>query len=248
MKKIYFIKGALMMTVFATLLASGCKKLAFQSSFSRSITDTIDAHLYKTAWQYMASRSKGTDTTFKTFRDGIIYSGIDTTLYSQPNHTYFFLSAAGCKDMWAKIKVNGKAATSFNSYSKADLKNYFLYLIVQGQYSHYNLPINPVTVQTLAPPGTYTSNSPTFTIPLALGIPAGSPVPSNPNSTMTLYVLNNSIGNTLSYPIVVNMSIATTATLSSATSGNNVLVITSDLLATNGVVDVMNGAAWPVSY
>lgn len=248
MKKTYIIPYTLLFAVLIAIFNSGCEKLALQKNFSRSTTDTIDAHLYKTAWQYMISRSKGADTIFKTMHDAIIYSGIDTTLYSEPNHTYFFLSAAGCKDMWAKIKVNGKAATSFHSYSPTDLKNYFLYLIVKGQYSHYNLPTTPVTVQTLAPAGTYTTNSATFTIPLPTGIPALTPIPSNPNSIMTLYVLNTSIGNTLSYPIVVNMTIATTATLTSATTGNNVLVITSDLLATNGVVDVMNGALYPTPY
>jgi hypothetical protein len=231
-------------------MTSGCEKLKLQTSFSRSITDTLDAHLYKTAWQYMLSRSSfttGTDTLLKTMHDAIIYSGIDTNLYSQPGHTYFFLSSTGCKNVWSNMLIKGAKATSFSSYSPADLKNYFLYLIVKGTYSHYNLPTTPITVQTLAPAGPYTTVPQTFAYPLAYGMPAGTPIPSNPNSTMSLYVLNTSIGNTLSYPVVVNMSIATTATLNT-TSANNVFVTTSDLLATNGVVDVMNGAVWPASY
>jgi len=247
MKKTYIIQTFLVLAVCIAILTSGCEKLKFQTSATRSTTDTIDAHLYKTAWQYMLARSKGSDTTFKTFHDAIIYSGIDTTLYSKVNYTYFFLNTAACKDMWGKILINTKKATSFHSYSPTDLKNYFLYLIVKGQYSHYNLPITPVTVQTLAPAGTYTNNSATFNIPYPTGITAGG-IPSNPNSIMTLYVLNTTLGNTLAYPIIVNMSIQSTATLTSATSGNNVLVTTSDLLATNGVVQVMSGAVFPTPY
>jgi hypothetical protein len=249
MKSTYMIKAILLVAVFIVIATSGCKKLSLQTSFSRGTTDTLDAHLYKTAWQYMVSRSKGADTTFKTMHDGIIYSGIDTNLYNQPGtNTFFFLNATACKNLWATFLVNGKKGTSFNSYAKADLKNYFLYLIVVGSYSHYNLPATrAIKVQTMAPAGTYTTVPATFAYPVAGGFPTGTVIPSNPSSVMSLYVLDTSIGNTTSYPIVVNMSIATTATLSSTTQ-NNVTVYTSDLLATNGVVQVMNGALAPTPY
>jgi hypothetical protein len=246
MKRIFYTKVLLALIFSAALFSTGCAKLKLQTSFQRS-ADTLDAHINKTAWQYMLSRSSGSDTTFKTMHDAIIYSGIDTNLYVQPGNTFFFLNANACKSVWNNILINGKKATSFRSYSKSDLKNYFLYLIVQGTYTHYNLPITPVTVQTMAPAGTYTANSPTFTIPLAGGLGTGTPIPANPNSTMTLFVLDALIGNAASYPIVVNMGIVNTATIS-ATTQPNVTVYTSDILATNGVVDVMNGALWPVVY
>lgn len=242
MKTKYILSSLIVAIACVIIAASGCKKLNLQRSFSRGTGDTVDAHLYKTAWQYMLSRSSGSDTLFKTMHDAIIYAGVDTNLYSQQGNTYLFLNTNACKSLWKNYTVNGKAGTSFRSYAPADLKNYFLYLIVKGQYTHYNLPIYPVTVQTMAPAGAYAANSPTFLIPTPSGI-ASSTFQSNPNSTMTMYVLDALIGNTQSYPLVINMSIENTTTLNA-----NTTVSTSDLLATNGVVDVMNGPVYPVSY
>jgi len=242
MKTKHILSGLLFALVCMAILTSGCKKLALQKNFSRSTDDTIDAHLYKTAWQYMLSRSKGADTIFKTMHDAIIYSGVDTNLYSQQGNTYIFLNTNACKSLWKAYTVAGKAATSFRSYAPADLKNYFLYLIVKGTYTHYNLPIYPVTVQTMAPPGAFTNNSPSFLIPTPTGV-VSSTFQSNPNSTMTMYVLDALIGNTQSFPLVINMSIENTTTLNA-----NTTVSTSDLLATNGVVDVMNGPPYPITF
>lgn len=241
MKTKHILSGLLFTLVCFAMLTSGCKKLDLQKNFSRSTDDTIDAHLYKTAWQYMVSRSAGADTILKTMHDAIIYAGVDTTLYSQPGNTYIFLTSTSCKNLWKTYTVAGKAGTSFHSYAPADLKNYFLYLIVKGTYTHYNLPIIPVTVQTMAPAGAFTNNSPSFLIPLPAGTTTG--FQPNPNSTMTMYVLDALIGNTQSYPLVINMSIENTTTLNA-----NTTVSTSDLLATNGVVDVMNGTPYPITY
>jgi len=242
MKTKHILSSLLFALICVAMLTSGCKKLSLQKSFSRATDDTVDAHLYKSAWQYMLSRSKGTDTLFKTMHDAIIYAGVDTNLYSQQGNTYIFLNTNACKSLWKAYTVAGKAGTSFRSYAPADLKNYFLYLIVKGQYTHYNLPIYPVTVQTMAPAGAYTNNSASFLIPTPTGV-TSTIFQSNPNSTMTMYVLDALIGNTQSYPLVINMSIENTTTLTA-----NTTVSTSDLLATNGVVHVMNGPPYPVSY
>jgi hypothetical protein len=246
MKTKHIITGALLALIFAVSISiSGCKKLNLQTSFSRSTTDTIDAHLYKTTWAYIKARAYGstTDTIFRSLYTAIIYSGIDTNEYIKPDRTYLLLNTAACKSVWGSILVNGKKAVSWKSYSATDVKNYLLYLIVNGTYSHYNLPISPVTVQTLAPAGAYTTNPATFASPVPTGFPAGTPFTPNPNSVMTLYVLNALIGNTQSYPLVVNMSVENTTTINA-----NTTIYTSDLLSTNGVVDVVNAAIWPTFY
>jgi len=212
--------------VIATFL-SGCSLfgLDMQKDYNRKTNvDTLDAHLYKNAWQYLKSRAYGskTDTIFRRMYDAIIYSGIDTNLYIQQNQTFIFFTnnAVTTKNTgyWAAYLTSAKkAAKSWKDYNAADLKSYLLYLIIKGQYSHYNLPISDVSVNTLAPAGTFTNNLAGFILP--------APFVSNPNSIMTIRVQDASASNTSDYPLAVN---------------GNSYITTSDLLATNGVVQVVS--------
>ena len=224
MKKIKNIIVVLVVLSAAAIIMPGCMKL--QRDFTRSTTDTLNANLGKTAWAYLKSRAyqnaTPNDTLFRRMYDAIIYSGIDTNLYTQPNKTYIFFNnsmvTTKTTGLWAAVLTSaGKAATSWKSYPAADVKNYLLYLILNGQYSHYNLPVTDVTATTMLPAGAYTNNPANFKFSNPAFI-------SNPNSTMTIKVLNASPSNTSDYPIQLNGSVNVT---------------TSDLLATNGVVDVV---------
>ena len=165
------------------------------------------------------------DTLFRRMYDAIIYSGIDTNEYTKPGRTYFFLNQAAAKAAWAAVYTSAnKAGTSWKSYPAADVKNYLYYLILNGVYSHYNLPVNDVTAATLLAPGAYANNPVNFNFRTT---PAFIP---NPNSTMAIKVLNASPSNTSDYPIQLNQTYN---------------VNTSDLLATNGVVDVMTAFVSP---
>jgi hypothetical protein len=230
MKKIKIITAGLLIMIGGVATLSSCSKLKLQKDFNRSTTDTLDAHVNKTAWAYLKSRAYGsaTDTVFRRMYDAIIYSGIDTNLYIQPNKTYLFYTNAAVTTaktgIWAAyLTSKAKAAKSFKDYSADDLKNYLLFLIINGQYSHYNLPLTDVEVQTMAPAGTFNANFAGFVIPAFTA--------NNPNSTMRLKVLNSSPGNTSDYPIQIN-------------STTN--VYSSDYLATNGVLQVMNTPVSPV--
>ncbi|MDB5010166.1 MAG: hypothetical protein JWQ06_955, partial [Mucilaginibacter sp.] len=224
MKKIKYCPVILFVLLFMSVVVlPGCYKL--QTNFHRSTTDTLDAHLYKDSWSYLKSRAYGstTDTIFRRMYDAIIYSGIDTNVYKQPGKTFIFFTnvmvTTKTTGLWAAVLTStNKAAINWKSYSAADVKNYLQYLIINGTYSHYNLPTHDVTVTTMAAPGTYTSNPPGFKIPGFV---------TNPNSTMYIEVLNGSPNNsnTFNYPITVN---------------DVFYVATSDLLATNGVVDVIS--------
>jgi hypothetical protein len=233
MKKMKHIIAALIILSAVALIAPGCMKL--QKDFSRSTTDTLDAHLNKTAWAYLKSRAyqnaTPSDTLFRRMYDAIIYSGIDTNEYTKPNRTFIFLNNAAVYAVDSKTKLTlttcvwgavltsaNKAAKSWKDYPAADVKNYLQYLILTGVYSHYNLPVNDVTAATLLAPGAYTTNPANFKFTTPAFIP-------NPTSTMTIKVLNASPSNTSDYPIQLN----------GVTNVN-----TSDLLATNGVVDVVN--------
>jgi len=232
MKKIKNIIVMLVVLSSAAIIMPGCMKL--QKNFTRSTTDTLNANLNKTAWAYLKSRAYQNatpgDTIFRRMYDAIIYSGIDTNLYTAPNKTYIFFTntmvTTKTTGLWAAVLTSAnKAATSWKSYTAADVKNYLLYLILDGQYSHYNLPnINSVNAVTLAPAGTYTNNPANFKIPGFI---------SNPTSAMQIKVLDSSIpgSNTADYPITLN---------------STYYVTTSDLLATNGVVDVIGAPVYPI--
>jgi hypothetical protein len=230
MKKINAIITVLLITIGAAVILSSCSKLKLQKDFNRSTTDTLDAHVYKNAWAYLKSRAYGskTDTVFRRMYDAVIYSGIDTNLYIQQNKTYLFYTNAAVTTsktgLWAAYLTAKKtAAKSFKDYNAGDLKNYLLFLIIDGQYSHYNLPLTDVEVKTQAPEGIFNTNFTGFVIPVFTA--------NNPKSTMRLKVLNSSPGNTSDYPIQINSTYN---------------VYSSDYLATNGVIQVMNTPVSPI--
>jgi hypothetical protein len=236
MKKVKLLIAIPLTALCIAALISGCTLFGLkkQTDYSRiTNVDTTDAHLYKTAWDYLKSRAYGskTDTIFRRMYDGIIYSGIDTNEYIKPGRTFIFMTnTAVTASLWAKYKVGGVVGTKWQSYSKTDVKNYLSYLILLNQYSHYNLPLLNVFANTLAPAGAYTTNPTTFLAP----IPSGGTYNSNPKSQMLLRVSNaNTVTSQLDYPIVLNDT-------------NN--VNTSDLLATNGVVFVLSNSAVAFFY
>ena len=147
------------------LATSGCLKYQSNAEYTPYI---LDPHINKTAYQYIKDRSynyAGKDTIFKLMRQAIEYSGIDTNEYLKPDRTFILLHndailrttvvnkvptpTADC--YFGKYLVNGKPATKWSDYPKDQVKNYLLYLIVQGAYSFDNLTPNNVTANTLQP-------------------------------------------------------------------------------------------------
>ncbi|MES2279291.1 MAG: hypothetical protein V4592_24880 [Bacteroidota bacterium] len=228
MKRIKILLTVPLAAAIIAILASGCTLFGLkkQTDFDRPTNvDTIDAHLNMTAWAYIKSRGlqshTKTDTPLALLQRAIIYSGIDTNEYIKPGRTYICPNSASVKLVFAGFFTSAnKAATKWQDYSKADVKNYLLYLILDQQYTHYNMPYSDVTAQTLAPAGTYTTQPVGFKV----GFPNYLTFYPNPTSNMLIKVLNASNGNTSDYPIFIN---------------ENNYVTTSDLLATNGVVDVV---------
>ena len=220
---ITFIVACIAMTV----MFSSCLKM--QKDFNRPTNvDTLDAHVYTTAWGYIKKRAYGsaTDTIFRRFYDAIIYSGIDTNEYIKQGRTYILLSnseiTTAKTGLWAVVTNKGVAGKSWASYSKADVKNYLSYLIAKGLYSHYGLKITDVTFSTLAPAGVYTTSSVTFNFSKGIFV-------TNPNSVMLVHVSNaNTVTSQLDYPIVINDAVNITS---------------SDLEATNGIVQVVNSGS-----
>jgi len=234
MKKIKLLFAITLLICTAVISSCTLFGLKKQTDFNRvTNVDTIDAHLYKTAWAYIKARSYATsvarDTIFRRMYDAIIYSGIDTNEYIKPGRTYILINNNSVKALFASVFTSAnKAGKKWQDYSAADVKTYLQYLILQGQYSHFSLPTTPFFAKTLAPAGAYTTNPTGFNF-RSPGVTTYFP---NPESTMAIWVLPSSPGNQSDYPLVIN--------------GSANYVYTSDLMPTNGVIQVMNTIVTPV--
>jgi hypothetical protein len=181
------ISSAILVFLSVMVMTTGCKKfigLDRQTDWNFE-PHVLDPHINKTAWEFLKERALGStsaDTLLKKFYDAIIYSGIDTNLYSQPGHTYIFLhndaitrksgSSIASDSYWGYYKVGSpaKAATSWSDYPKDQVKNWLLYLIVNGEYSFDN--VGPVAVE-------------------ATSLLPANADPDNPNSLIYFMVAND---------------------------------------------------------
>jgi len=174
MKAIKFQQGLIFYIIcicLSTVLFSGCKKLFGLKLHQNEehIVSTIDPHIYKTAWQFLKDRGLGpatspNDTIFKRMYQAIIYSGIDTNEYIQPNRTFIFLhndaifrksgSTTTTDCYFGKYKVGpapGVAATKWEDYPQLQVKNHLLSLIVEGEHTFENITPDPEFDHTLMP-------------------------------------------------------------------------------------------------
>jgi hypothetical protein len=166
----------------ALSLCTGCKKmfgLKRQDNVDHNIS-ILDPHIHKTAWQFLKEHSTGQpDSILSRMYDAIVYSGIDSNLYTQPGKTYLFLhndavirtgTPAPVDSYWGRYKVNNAAATKWSDYTPQQVKNWLLYLMAEGEYSFDNVTPDNVEVKTLLPEGAD---------------------PANPRSIITFKVIND---------------------------------------------------------
>jgi hypothetical protein len=223
LNKLFF--GSVVLFIAFALSISSCKKLALQKDYHR-VADTVDTHVYMTAWDYLKQRALGAtsnDSIWKAFYNGIIYSGIDTNEYSKPNRTYIFLNTEAVTRTNSNLSdvgffganlVAGKTTKAWTEYPKDFVKAYLQYLIIDGVHNHYTMPpVNLVEVTTLAPPGSLD------TLPKGVTRNTAYPFVPNHNSKMTLRVLNSSPSNTSDYPIMLNETRAVRTSSIQTTNG-----------------------------
>jgi len=193
---------ALLLVMFAV---AGCNLAGLKYQENADYTHyVLDPHINKTAYQYIKDRSynyAGKDTIFKLMRQAIEYSGIDTNEYLKPDRTFILLHndaiyrttvvnkvptvTTDC--YFGKYLVNGKPGTKWSDYPKDQVKNYLLYLIVQGAYSFDNLGPNNVTATTLEPQG-YDPLNPTSIMLLRVNDDQNYPIRLNDFSNSVAYV------------------------------------------------------------
>lgn len=188
MKKLAYIPYILFLLV--AVYTTGCKKLLGlkkQTDYDYE-HKTADAHIYKTALQFLNDRSNGNadnanDTVFRWMKMGLDYAGVDLKEFEKPGRTFIFLHNDAIKVWNASTKkvtagffftfpiidkdANGNPivdpasglykthpAEKWSDYSKETVRNYFLYLIGEGEYNFGQLNNNNQTVQSLLPAGT----------------------------------------------------------------------------------------------
>jgi hypothetical protein len=192
MKKLTFIPYILLL--FVTTYTTSCKKLLGlkkQTDYDYEHR-TADAHIYKTARQFLNDRANGSpenvnDTVFRWMKMGLDYAGIDLAEYEKPGRTFIFLHNDAIKVWNATTKkvtggffftfpivdkdANGNPivdpvtsaikthpAEKWSDYSKETVKNYFLYLIGEGEFNFEQLNNLNQTVQSLMPAGMVATN------------------------------------------------------------------------------------------
>lgn len=133
----------------------------------------LDPHINMSAWDFLKQRALGTvpnDTIFKLMYNGIIYSGIDTNLYKQPNKTFIFLHTDAIRrgtntdSYWGYYKVGTplKVATKWEEYPKETVKNWLLYLIAEGEHNFGTVNHIVKEVPTMLPKNTDPKNPDSF--------------------------------------------------------------------------------------
>jgi hypothetical protein len=239
--KIFNIKSTILLFAVASL-AVGCYKLQKDYDYVKYELDPHINMTAKDFLLSRGTAGAGSDTVFKWMQLGIEYAGIDLSEYEKPGRTYIFLHNSAIRTI-SSGKVNGgfffdhpivvkdanntpikskltpaidstRPAVSWKEYSQQTVKNYFLYLIVQGEYGFTNLGVENKSVQTLLPAGTTVPYSDSR---LGWVVTKTTPNPdaTAPASIVTAYPtggsgfdpegkMNLKLGNNDQSPIVVN--------------------------------------------
>lgn len=215
------IKWNLAKTVLSTLgilLFSACSmfNLDLQKNYNRK-PHPIDQKLYKSAWDYLKARSIGNDpdTIFKFMYDGILYAGIDTNEYKESGRTFILLHNDAIKRL-VKNVVQPDCFFGANPVNGKPGTKWSDYPkdFVRNYFSYLLLTGEFTHLKNL-------STSDTLVQTLA---PQGV-YSRNMRSLMALKIVDASLSNTVDYPIQINDSVS---------------VRTSDLLSTNGVIQVVD--------
>ncbi len=222
-------------------LFSGCYKLQKDYDYVKYELDPHYDMTAKQFLLSRGTNGVGSDTIFKWMQLGIEYAGIDMSEYEKSGRTYIFLHNSAIRTL-SSGKTNGgfffdypivvkdasgnpikskidptldstRPAVFWNEYPKEMVKNYFLYLIIQGEFGFDNVTVENQAVPTLLPPGTVasakdsrlgwvitkTSPNPDVTSITSITLSSAGGTGFDPEGKMNL-----KIGNNDKSPIVVN--------------------------------------------
>lgn len=210
------------------------------------------------------------DTTFKWMQLGLEYAGIDLNEYEQSGRTFLLLSNNAIRvrtaatgvitaGMWFDFPIYEKnpdgsqiyladgitpkthPATSWKEYPVADVKNYFLYLILKGDYGFNNATTNNATLETLMPVGSIASNK------SRLGYYVAGTTPNLSPSGGRITTLSSTPANGFDPESKINMVLVNNQ--DSPLRINNITnCVTSGIIATNGQIHVSATTVYPFRF
>ena len=254
MKNKYFISRFYIGTLIVCLLVlglTGCNKFAglpLQTDVPYN-AGLLSNTTNMTTWDYIKSRGVGQgDSLFAQMYQAIIYSGIDTNIYTQPNKTFIIYTdsaifsrttgktTASTSCYWGFYKVPGStgklaAATSWSQYKGAyidSLKNNLLYLITNGLHSFDNIPTTYTNLSAI--PLTTPFEIDTTLMPLKSNL-------SNPNSLISF---NQSDSNANYHSIYLNAFRGSKLYTSATNAFPGIKVRTAGIVTKNGIVHVID--------
>jgi hypothetical protein len=254
----------------ASLFFCGCYKLQKDYQYVKYELDPHINMTAKDYLVSRGKAGTGADTIFKWMQLGIEYAGIDMAEYEKPARTYILLHTNAIRTL-SSGKVNGgfffdypivvrdstgtpikskldptldslRPAVSWNEYPQQMVKNYLLYLIVEGEYGFNNLTVPDQSLPTLMP-----ANAVASAADSKLGWVVTKTTP-NPDYTAISFItfnptggtgfdpegkINLKIGNNDQSPIVVNDRI------NDRSAG---------YIATNGQIHVFDKTIHPFRY
>ncbi|WP_336835518.1 hypothetical protein [Sphingobacterium siyangense] len=186
MKRMFKTKWTYSAIIVVSLLMTSCSlfDLELQKDYDYQ-HKTLDPNIGISARKFLENRSyetveNPTDTVFKWMRKGLEYAGIPLEEFEKNDRTFIFLHNEAIKTWDTKTKkvtaglffdfpivtgVDGtgkpitRPATKWEEYNKDDVRNYFLYLMLQGNYNFDKLTIENTKAKTMLPANTVASKS-----------------------------------------------------------------------------------------
>jgi hypothetical protein len=207
------------------------------------------------------------DTIFRWMKKGLEYAEIDLAEFEKPGRTFIFLhndavrvvnsskavtagfffdypivekDASGNPLRNTDGSVKTHPAKAWEEYSKETVRNYFLSLVIQGEYGFNNLGVENTSVSTLLPAGTAALKDSKLGYAIATSDP-------DPSGIASSYFDFTNGGNGFDPEGKINLKLENNASspikLNDRTNNR-----TAGIFATNGQVHVYSGTVHPFRY
>lgn len=145
-------------TLICSLFFSSCELvgLDLQKNYDYHAS-APDPNVNMTAWEYL--NQERPDSLFKLMLEGIKYAGLEEE-YSKSDRTFIFLtnsaiyqiSTSGIElstSYFVRNKVNGESAKSWEGYPVEQVRDLFLYHILQGVHTYPDIKLENTDCKTL---------------------------------------------------------------------------------------------------
>lgn len=157
--KMVFYKFKYFIIFFIAVIFSGCEiaGLELQEDVEYEY-HVLDPEVDMTALEFLNLPRE--DTVFELMQQGVQYAGLEDE-YSKPNRTFLFLTNEAILEynddgtvredsyFGYNILANGDTATQWQDYPVEEVRNFFLYHIIDSVYSYDNLGPDNIEVTTL---------------------------------------------------------------------------------------------------